>query len=125
MRIAPDELSFTDPQAWPQIYNSRPQLKKTDFHFAPNDEDRLPTSMITAPDAEHTRLRRLTAPAFLSAGIKEVEPVLQRYTELLCSQLADASREGSQNLVEWFLWTLNDVIGQLARMSICGSLSGW
>jgi len=114
VRIAPDELSFTAPTAWPQIYNSRPQLRKSIYHFAPADGERLPESMITAPDAEHTRLRRLTGPAFLNSGIAEVEPVLQRYVDLLCTQLTDASKEGSQNLVEWFLWALNDVIGQLA-----------
>lgn len=32
VRIAPDELSFTAPQAWAQIYNARPQLEKTKFH---------------------------------------------------------------------------------------------
>lgn len=113
MRIAPDELSFTSPEAWPQIYNSRPQLEKTKFHFAPNDGAKLPESMITAPDAEHMRLRRLTGPAFLNAGINEVSSVPEHYAELLCSQLA--SKKGvSQNIGEWFLWTLNDVIGQLA-----------
>ncbi|KAK3702986.1 hypothetical protein LTR37_014716 [Vermiconidia calcicola] len=114
VRIAPDELVFTAPEAWPQIYNARPQLQKTRWHFVPPNTDELPTSMITASDAEHTRLRRLTGPAFLNASIKEIEPVLQRYTDLLCSQLSKASNEGSQNLVEWLLWTLNDVIGQLA-----------
>ena len=115
VRIAPDELSFTSPEAWPQIYNSRPQLQKTRFHFAPNDAEKLPESMITAGDTEHMRLRRLTGPAFLNAGINEVASVPEHYAELLCTQLAVASKDGtSQNLVEWFLWTLNDVIGQLA-----------
>ena len=67
-----------------------------------------------ASDVEHTRLRRLAGPAFLNAGIAEVEPVVQKYVDLLCSQLKVASKEGSQNMVEWFLWALNDVIGQLA-----------
>lgn len=71
-------------------------------------------SMITAPDLEHMRVRRLAGPAFLNAGVAEVEPTMQHYAELLCSQLKDASAEGSQNMVEWFLWVLNDVIGQLA-----------
>lgn len=114
VRIAPDELSFSAPSAWPLIYNSRPQLDKSKWHFAPNDVERLPPSMITAPDAEHAKIRRLAGPAFLNAGIAEIEPVLQQYSDLLCSQLAVASSEGSQNLVEWFLWALNDVIGQLA-----------
>ncbi len=70
--------------------------------------------MITATDSEHARLRRLAGPAFLNSGIAEVEPVLQHYSDLLVSQLMKASREGAQNMVEWFLWTLNDVIGQLA-----------
>lgn len=114
VRIAPDELSFTAPAAWPQIYNSRPQLRKTQFHFAGKEKDGFVESMITADDADHMRLRRLANPAFLNAGVLEVEPVLQQYTELLCSQLTAASAEGAQNLGEWFLWTLNDVIGQLA-----------
>jgi aspirochlorine biosynthesis cytochrome P450 monooxygenase len=115
VRIAPDELSFTSPDAWPQIYNSRPQLVKTKFHFATSEGDpNFPESMITAPDAEHARLRRLAGPAFLNSGIAEVEPVLQHYSDLLISQLKASSKEGSQNMVEWFLWTLNDVIGQLA-----------
>ena len=74
--------------------------------------------MITATDTEHARLRRLAGPAFLNAGISEVEPVLQLYTDLLCSQLiASAQSEGgstTQNVVSYFLWTLNDVIGKLA-----------
>jgi cytochrome P450 len=115
VRIAPDELSFTSPEAWSQIYNSRPQLQKTQFHFAPNDAEKLPESMITASDTEHMRLRRLTGPAFLNAGINEVASVPEHFAELLCTQLAAASKDGtSQNLCEWFLWTLNDVIGQLA-----------
>lgn len=115
VRIAPDELSFTTPEAWPQIYNSRPQLVKSKYHFAPAEKNaRLPESMITADDQYHAKLRRLAGPAFLNSGIAEVEPWLQHYTELLCTQLATASSEGSQNMVEWFLWTLNDVIGRLA-----------
>ena len=71
--------------------------------------------MITATDEEHMRLRRLTGPAFLNAGINEVASVPEQYAELLCTQLADAGKNGApQNLCEWFLWTLNDVIGQLA-----------
>lgn len=114
VRIAPDELSFTSPEAWPQIYNSRPQLVKSRFHFGQSDNSKIPESMITAPDAEHMRLRRLAGPAFLNSGIAEVEPVVQKYVDLFCSQLTIASKEGSQNVVEWFLWALNDVIGQLA-----------
>lgn len=71
--------------------------------------------MITASDSEHMRLRRLTGPAFLNAGINEVASVPEHFAELLCNQLADTSNDGTpQNLGEWFLWTLNDVIGQLA-----------
>lgn len=70
--------------------------------------------MVTATDAEHMRLRRLVGPAFLNSGINEVEPVLQHYVDQLCTKLTDVSKEGSQNIVEWFLWTLNDVTGQLA-----------
>lgn len=114
VRIAPDELTFTAPEAWPQIYNSRPQLQKTKWHFGGSDTGGFKESMITQTDAEHMRLRRLANPAFLNSGVLEVEPVMQEYTELLCSQLTKASDEGAQNMVAWLLWTLNDVIGHLA-----------
>jgi aspirochlorine biosynthesis cytochrome P450 monooxygenase len=114
VRLAPDELSFTNPEAWPQIYNSRPQLQKTKFHFGTGERRGVPESMITASDAEHTRLRRITNPAFLNTGILEVEPVIQHYVDELCTALRHDCAQGSQNMVEWFLWALNDVIGQLA-----------
>jgi cytochrome P450 len=116
VRVAPDELSFTNPEAWPQIYNTRPQLAKSKFHFGSQGDRKVPESMIMASDQEHTRLRRLVNPAFLYSGVLEVEPVLQHYTDLLCSQLGKACKNGSsaQNIGEWYLWALNDVIGQLA-----------
>ncbi|ETI27159.1 hypothetical protein G647_09841 [Cladophialophora carrionii CBS 160.54] len=114
VRIAPDELSFASPEAWPQIYNTRPQLQKTEFHFGRADERKLPESLIMASDTEHARLRRLANPAFLTAGILEVEPVMQHYVDVLCGQLHEACHAGSQNMVQWFLWTLNDVVGKLA-----------
>lgn len=117
VRIAPDELSFTSPDAWPEIYNSRPQLMKSRYHFGHDESGKMPMSMIAAPDAEHSRVRRLAGPAFLNSSVAEVEPTMQHYAELLCSQLRAASEETpqqSQNMVDWFLWTLNDVIGQLA-----------
>ncbi|OAG41721.1 hypothetical protein AYO21_03956 [Fonsecaea monophora] len=114
VRIAPDELSFTNPEGWAQIYNSRPQLQKTRFHFPSAETRKVPESMIMASDADHNRLRRLANPAFTTTGVLEVEPVMQHYVDLLCAQLTEACHEGSQNMVEWFLWTLNDVIGQLA-----------
>ena len=110
VRIAPDELSFTSPGAWPQIYSSRPQLQRSNFQ---SGLLKLPKSMIETPDAEHMRLRRLAAPAFLNSGVKEMETVLQRYIDTLCSQLA--KRSGAPlNLVDWFRLALSDVIGQLA-----------
>lgn len=70
--------------------------------------------MITASDVEHARLRRLTGPAFTTKGVEEIEPVLQHFSDVFISQLVKASGDGPQNMVEWFLWTLNDVIGKLA-----------
>lgn len=41
--------------------------------------------------------------------------MLQKYTDRLCSRLAEAGREGkSQDICEWLLFAFNDVIGQLA-----------
>jgi aspirochlorine biosynthesis cytochrome P450 monooxygenase len=82
--------------------------------------------MITADDSTHARLRRLVNPAFLNSGVHEVEPVLQHYSNLLVSKLEQQSRplsgdvkktfqgRGPVEMGERLLWTLSDVIGQLA-----------
>lgn len=114
VRVAPDELSFTSPDAWNQIFNSKPQLPKTQFHYTPADLAQLPESMIMATDTEHARLRRLTGSAFLNTAVSDLEPTIQLHTDRLCSLLAKDSRGGSQDIGAWFLWTLSDVIGQLA-----------
>jgi aspirochlorine biosynthesis cytochrome P450 monooxygenase len=131
VRIAPSELSFSDPSLWNQIYNSRPQLAKSEFHFGQNNSPSgLPPAMITEGDTAHARIRRLVNPAFLNSGVYEVEPVLQHYSDLLVSKLEQQSQSQSQpssgsetkgfqgikpiEMGERFLWTLSDVIGKLA-----------
>ena len=116
VRVAPNELSFTAPEAWNDIYGShlKPQLQKTPYMFPPGDPEKLPDSILTVGDAEHARVRRQIGPAFTGKAMESVEPMMQQYVDLLISQLDKARLEGPQDMTKWLSWTLNDVIGNLA-----------
>lgn len=119
VRVAPNELSFTDPSAWKDIYAFRAsdehktQLQKDDFFYPPQDP-RLPGRIISLPDQQHMRLRRQLAPAFTGKGIEEFEPILHEYSDLFITQVVQASQAGPVDVVQYFSWMTTDVIGELA-----------
>jgi len=68
VRTSPDELSIISPEAWKDLYALRPGHKNM-----PKDM-RLHVgidSIVTADDANHSRLRRVLAHAFSDKALKE------------------------------------------------------
>jgi cytochrome P450 len=50
---------------------------------------------------------------FSEKGIREQEPLIRKYVDLLIGHLDQYSREGVQNMVSWYAWTTFDLIGDL------------
>ncbi|KAI1821981.1 putative cytochrome P450 monooxygenase [Xylaria intraflava] len=119
VRIAPDELAFCSPQAWHDIYGHRKagagghELPKYDGFY--NIFDHIPTSILNSGNQEHSVLRRLLAHGFSDRAMREQEPIICSYVNLLISRLhAAAQKTTRQNLREWYNWTVFDVIGDLS-----------
>jgi hypothetical protein len=137
VRVAPNELSFRDLAAWDDIYSNTNGAKSEAFkkseiwHGNPDGES---TSVFTTIDfREHARIRRFMDPAFSERAVLQQEPIIQDYVNLCIKKLQErALTKGSTtvNIVDWFNFTLFDIIGDLSFGESFGCLEkceieGW
>lgn len=102
VRIAPNELAFTDVRAWKDIYGHRvgtPENIKDPSQPIENDEAH--PSIVFAGREQHTKLRRLLSNAFSDKAMREQEPLLQSYVRLLLDQLRKRADQ-PVDLVKWY-----------------------
>lgn len=117
VRIAPDELSYNVGEAWKDIYGIRPGLPQHEkdgkfYTFDPS----LPPSIIGADGPTHSRFRRLLAHAFSEKAMRQQDPTIKNYVDLLIQRLHENCKDGAVplNMVSWYNWTTFDIIGDLA-----------
>jgi len=131
VRIAPNSLSFTQPEAWKDLYtqrNSKDRLVVRDhsvlppFEAGPGSE----RTLLFSDETGHTHLRRIFGPAFSTSATKAREASIQRLTDLLIAQLDVNISTGGDNgerggdLDEWLQYYAFDlgcelVFGQTFR----------
>ncbi|KAK7416002.1 hypothetical protein QQZ08_012155 [Neonectria magnoliae] len=114
VRVAPDELSFTDPAAWTDIIGFRkrgqgengkdPVFWKAQQH-----------SVISANRDNHRRQRRVLAHGFSAQSMVDQQDLIQSYVNLLIQRLRENCGDGKRPLevTSWFNWTTFDIIGDL------------
>ena len=115
VRIAPDSLSFSDPDAAKELYVERPgatELRKDPQVYTVSLNGAY--SILNVPNhADHIRYRRLLNPGFSDRAIRDQESVVKLYVDLLMQRLRENANRGSQDMVAWFNWTTFDIIGDL------------
>lgn len=121
VRIAPDTLSFINPQAWKDIYGHRARGKQSN----PKDPRRATardfngvTSLISEPDDdEHGRMRRIFSHAFSDKALREQQTLFTRYINQLIDNIRrdlaiDPNREF--DAVKLYNFTTFDIMGDLS-----------
>ncbi|RYP71152.1 hypothetical protein DL769_004740 [Monosporascus sp. CRB-8-3] len=121
VRVGPGHLSFTDPRAWRDIYGhrvgddqaGRAEMPKSRT-FVSTLRD-VPSSIISADREEHARLRRALSHGFSDASMRQQEPLVARYVDLLVERLGRECRGGARplNMEAWYNYTTFDVVGDL------------
>ena len=129
VRIAPNELAFTDPRAWKDIYSrkgggSYEMPHDLEFYNATGSHT---TSIISSTREEHDPVRKLLSPGFSDRAMRAQEPIISGYVDLLVDRLRDKCIEGpnpsqSVNMRDWIAYTTFDIIGHLAFGSHFGCL---
>ncbi|RDW76204.1 hypothetical protein BP5796_07025 [Coleophoma crateriformis] len=116
IRIAPDELSFASAQAQKDVLSISPG--KVEFPKDPRRLQRTPNGIMPISGADkdtHARYRRLLSHAFSERGLREQEPRIQKYADLLVQRLSEkAEANEATNMIDWYIMTEFDLIGDLA-----------
>ena len=123
VRVAPNELSFTNPAAWKDIYTNGFQRP---YEWKGKPQGKEADNLISANETDHRRFRKLLAPAFVVKH--EQEAIIQAHVNALIDKLKmTIEREGSGDaatvdVLQWFNYTTFDIIGDLVWGSSFGCL---
>ncbi|CBX97259.1 hypothetical protein IAQ61_007329 [Plenodomus lingam] len=115
VRVAPDELSFTEPGAWKDIYENR-NIAKTSI-WAGQEEHHHPISIVSTDEATHLRNRRALAGAFTEHAISEHMEIIGDLIQLMMLRFSDAAKDGKPavlDLADWFNFLTFDISGALS-----------
>ncbi|KAK9418901.1 hypothetical protein SUNI508_07673 [Seiridium unicorne] len=130
VRIAPNELSFTDPAAWKDIYGRKHSGDELPFdpmfYGIGHNKKTSPSSILGAEKTEHDTIRKALAPAFSPTTLRAQESLIGGYADLLIDRLRSQSNEGKQavDMTTWLNFFTFDVLGALAFNSDFGCLQG-
>lgn len=116
VRVAPNELSFIDANAWKDIYGN-PNIPKNRV-WAGQEEEHGPISIVSTNEATHLRNRRALAGAFTEHSIVEHAPVLESLVSLMMQKFGKAVTQGQGStvvdIVDWLNFLTFDVSGTLS-----------
>jgi len=120
VRVNPDELSCTDPNAWKDVYGhgtkgtpgSVPHKDWTKYGKSVNGAYNL---LVARPE-DHSRMRKIFTPAFSDRALKQQEPLFVKYADLLVTKLrqgVEAEPDRKWDMVRMYNFTTFDVMGDL------------
>nr|QSG30344.1 CYP65EY1 [Hormonema carpetanum] len=125
IRVAPNELCYTDGEAWNGIYGHRigsSELDKDDMFY----RDGSMGSITSARKDRHTILRKSLSPGFSERALRDQEAVIRSLADLCITRLYENSDNGHNlvDLVQWLNFFTFDVTGQLVFGESFGCLDG-
>ncbi|KAF2733856.1 cytochrome P450 [Polyplosphaeria fusca] len=126
IRIAPNEVSSSDPAAVPEIYRNHNPLQKTDFYsvWSSGNTFSEQSDLFTCLDEnEHKEKRKTITTVYSLSNVVKNEENIQQCTLLLLQKLEKlAKRRQPFDIGEWLHWYAFDVIGKLTFGSMFGFL---
>ncbi|KAH6640147.1 cytochrome P450 [Chaetomium tenue] len=120
VRVAPNRLSFTHPDAYHSVRGHR-KSGQGEHGKEPAFYGISIKNILGASRADHARYRRILSHGFSAKSMQDQQPLIMRYVELLMRRLREKTRgEGGEpreavvDLAAWFNFATFDVIGDLA-----------
>lgn len=124
VRLGPNELSYTAPEAWEDIMGrqksgQRNENPKASWYCNPKNKD-----IIGAPRDDHVRMRRLLANGFSAGAMLEQQPLIKGYVDLLIQRLREQAESDDTeiNMTAWYNYCTFDIIGDLSFGEAFGCL---
>lgn len=126
VRFSPDELSFMSEQAWKDIHEHRNVLLIKDplFYDSVKSSFNTASDIHTADARSHQQIRKQLAHAFSEKALRDQEPFMKSYVDLLMEKLRGVAAAGKPaDMVQWLNFTTFDLIGELAVGKSFGCLN--
>ncbi|KAF4539469.1 Cytochrome p450 protein [Lasiodiplodia theobromae] len=115
VRTGPNTLSYTNPEAWKDIYGHRTGGKKSNtkdrFYYPPDFNGRHAINGI-ANDEEHGRVRRIFSHAFSDKALKEQEQIFESYSDHLVANVRSGVND-KLDIAKLFNCTTMDIMADL------------
>ncbi|KAK3984335.1 cytochrome P450 [Cladorrhinum sp. PSN332] len=107
VRLSPDEVSFTTPSSYRDIYAFRKNHKvfiKSEAYNAAAFTDQARSIVNERDPAEHAKMRKMVAPAFAERSVREQWPLIQHIVDGFVVKLKSLAREGERKTVDLALF---------------------
>ncbi|EKG12580.1 PAS domain-containing protein [Macrophomina phaseolina MS6] len=118
VRVSPNELSFTDADAWKDIYGyGNKEVLGREPNNAPKIREQEPSLVAIVDPDEHRRVRNMFNPAFSQRALKEQEALLLKHINLFVDKVREKSAENAHGVIDlcnFFNFTTFDIMGDLA-----------
>lgn len=104
IRIAPDEVVTTDPEALRKIYRNQGPLSKTDFYtvWGAQDISEQVDNFVQTDERLHSNYRRIVNPVYTLSNVLKSEMYINKVSELFLQRLDEhASRNEVMDLGHW------------------------
>lgn len=132
VRIAPTEISYTDGQAWKDIYGKYDSIshgvrmgqfqKDLPFYGKPMPGFK---DLIRVNDSDHARARRNLSHAFSESSLKKQDGLIRHYIDLLVEKLDEVAERGIEcDIGRMLNYTTFDIMGDLSAGEDMGCLTG-
>jgi len=114
VRIAPLEVSISDPAAFREMHKIQGGCRKSDWYIKLTGESEPGMFSVTDPK-QHSERRKLFANAFTSGFLKKVEPSIRSKVELAVARIKEEVQlQGTADIHKWWTFLATDVIGELS-----------
>ncbi|TVY82835.1 Versicolorin B desaturase [Lachnellula suecica] len=122
LRLAPDEVSFANEEAWTDIYSFRRGHKRALRDKAYYIDSQVDNLITTNDPKFHARIRGLLSNSFTEDSLRTQHSLIQSHADMLVSQLLklastpdDGRGTGARvNMTDWLNFFTMDVIADLA-----------
>ncbi|KAI1383399.1 cytochrome P450 [Hypoxylon trugodes] len=118
VRIAPNDVSYTGPEAWKAIYGHHVtpggSYLSRNLPAGPDMDAYGALGVFNAEGEEHARKRHHFNPAFSDRALREQEPIVMQYINGLMNSFTKKAKTGEPvDLSQWFDFVTFDVIGDI------------
>lgn len=104
VRIAPDELAFSHPDAWQDIMGhqkGKPEFSKANWFYRPAEDQAC--HVVNESREQHGRLRRQMAHGFSEKAMRDQEPMIRGYVDILLDRLHEFCEAGTPVVLsDWY-----------------------